>query len=366
MTAGLVSVLINAINDNAIPRGPDRFLMELVPRMMAADPGLRVAIAVAPWQRILAQSVPCSRITWHVLRPPRRPVPRLIWQATGFVRFANAARPDVTFLPNLIWTPGLRSPSVVTAHDLLQFRAPRKFGVLKAMLLRPVIARALRRAGRVVAVSRFTAADVTAFARVAPSRLVTIPEGSPPPRTRPPGPPDKTFLFVGKIERTKGLGTLIAAFQRSEALRRAGYRLVIAGPDGNASAEVGRLIAKAPAGIERRGYVSEAELERLYLTCRAFVFLSEAEGFGLVLLEAMARGAPVIAARATALPEVVGEAGLLVPPGDVDATVAALERAAFDDALAGGMQAAGYARLEAFSWAVAGAAWAGLLREVAE
>lgn len=252
----------------------------------------------------------------------------------------------------------------MTAHDLLHFRHPEKFGVWKAWLLRKVIRRALRRSDAVIAVSAFTAGDVVRFGGADPARVVTIAEGGPVLQERT-GAAEKTFLFVGKLERTKGICDLIQAFRRSDRLAQAGFRLLIVGPDGNATGDVHRAMQGAGDRIQRLGFVDETALRALYLTCRGFVFPSVAEGFGLVVLEAMARGAPVIAADATSLPEVVGQAGLLVPPGDTRALTAALERLAFDDGLFATLQAAGYARLADFDWGRAGAATAAVLRRVA-
>jgi glycosyltransferase involved in cell wall biosynthesis len=358
-------VLVNAINDNVVPRGPDRYLLELMPRMLAADPGLFLKVLHGPWQSAFAGAVPGPRVEMRSVPAPRSPARRLLWQATAFPRLANRSGAAVTFLPNLIWAPGLRMASVVTAHDLLHFRHPEKFGRFKAALLRRVIRRAIGAADRVIAVSAFTAADVARFGGADRARIVTIPEGAPAAEHRLGEAPGRFFLFVGKIERSKGIVDLIAAVRGSERLARAGFRLVLAGPDGNAAEDVARAVRGAEALIERRGFVPEEELRRLYATCRGFAFPSVAEGFGLVVLEAMARGAPVIAARATALPEVVGEAGLLVEPGDVVGLRAAIERLAFDDALFDTLQRAGYERLAAFSWERAGAETAALLREVA-
>jgi glycosyltransferase involved in cell wall biosynthesis len=361
----LLHVLVNAINDNAVPRGPDRYLLELLPQMLAADDGLRITLAHAPWQVAMAGTDLGPRVRLLPCHPPRKPMPRLIWQAVQFPRIAKGVDADVTFLPNLIWTPGLRGPSVMTAHDLLHFRHPEKFGRLKAALLRQVIRRAIARADAVIAVSAFTAGDVVRFGRADAARVATITEGGPA-RVDRAGAAEKTFLFVGKLERSKGIADLVLAFRRSAVLAQAGFRLLIVGPDGNAAGDVAEAMRGADDRIARLGFVSDAALRDMYLTCRGFVFPSVAEGFGLVVLEAMAHGAPVIAADATSLPEVVGQAGVLVPPGDVEALQAALERLATDDALFLQLQAAGYARLGDFSWQRAGAATAALLRRVAQ
>ncbi|TVQ55521.1 MAG: glycosyltransferase family 1 protein [Rhodobacteraceae bacterium] len=358
-------VLVNAINDNAEPRGPDRYLEALLLRFAAMPEGPEIVLAHAPWQRLFARLEGLPRLTRRVIAAPRRPAPRLLWQAAVFPALATRLSPDVVFLPNMLWTPGLRRPCVVTAHDLLHFRTPEKFGALKARLLRPVIRAALRRADAVIAVSAFTANDARRFAAVPAARLHVIPEGGPAPRERrrPLGEP--FLLFVGKIERSKNADGLARAFLRSEALRAANVRLVIAGPDGNGAADLAPLLAEAGPRIERVGFVDEAALERLYLTCRAFAFPSVAEGFGLVLLEAMAHGAPVVAAAATSLPEVAGDAALLVPPGDEAALADALEAVALDDALALDLAARGRARLSAFCWDRAAAQTLAVLRGAA-
>jgi glycosyltransferase involved in cell wall biosynthesis len=358
-------VLIDAVNGNVAPRGPDRYLLELVPHLLAADPGLRLTILHGRWQTAFRETRSGPRLTMRCVPAPRAATLRVLWHAVAFARLANATDAAVVFLPNLIWAPGLQAPTVVTAHDLLHFRHPEKFGRVKALLLRSVIRRAIRAADRLIAVSDFTAADALSFGRASPHRLSVIREGGPEPEARGHGAADRFFLFVGKLERSKGVDDLVAAFRGSERLKRAGFRLVLVGPDGNAAAEVARACRGAEGLIERRGFVSESDLQALYLSCRGFAFPSVAEGFGLVVLEAMARGAPVIAARATSLPEVVGEAGLLVPPGDVPALREALERLAFDDGLFARLQAAGLKRVSAFSWERAGRETAALFREVA-
>ncbi|MFX0540919.1 glycosyltransferase family 4 protein [Roseovarius sp. S4756] len=361
----MMRVLINAVNDNTLPRGPDRYLLELLPHLIAQD-DLSIDLAYAPWQTAFLELKPSVRLHLHCVKPPRRPAPRLLWQATVFPRFANRIAPDVTLLPNSLWTPGLRSPCIMVGHDFLQFRTPEKFGKTKAALLRWVIRRAVARADRVIAVSEFTARDAVMFAGARADQVVTIYQGGPEPEPQAIHQQrEKKFLFVAKLERSKGADTLIRAFRASSRLRESGFSLHIIGPDGNASSDLQTLLAKDPRGICRHGFVSDDALREAYRTCRGFVFPSVAEGFGLVLLEAMARGAPVIAARATSLPEVVGNAGLLVSPGDTRGLTEAMERLAFDDALFRKLQAEGFVRLADFRWAETGARTARLLREVA-
>ena len=184
----------------------------------------------------------------------------MVWHASVFPRIANRIGAAVVFLPNLIWAPGLKAPSVVTAHDLLHFRHPQKFGRLKAALLRHVIRWTISTANMVIAVSEFTAQDALRFGGASPARLVEISEGGPEAEGRGDEQVPGFFLFVGKIERSKGIDVLISAFRGSQRLAQAGYRLTIVGPDGNATEDVARATRGAEDRIDRRGFLPDEEL----------------------------------------------------------------------------------------------------------
>jgi glycosyltransferase involved in cell wall biosynthesis len=124
-----------------------------------------------------------------------------------------------------------------------------------------------------------------------------------------------------------------------EAARRAEARLVVAGD-----------YRGTPMGAELVGRVSDERLVELYQGASAFLDTSLYEGFGYQVLEAMACGAPVVASNTTSIPEVVGDAGLLCPPGDADAFADALRRVLNDDALAASLRARGLARAAEFTW----------------
>ena len=163
--------------------------------------------------------------------------------------------------------------------------------------------------------------------------------------------PRSYVLFVGTVEPRKGIDVLLAAHA---ALRRQGHpdlRLVVAGPPG-----WGETAPLEGPGVVAPGRIDEATLDALYRGAAGLAIPSRSEGFGLPALEAMARGCPVVASDAGALPEVVGDAGLLVPPGDADALAAALDRLLTDDALAASLGAAGHRRAATFTWSACVAA----------
>ncbi len=346
-------VLIDAINDNAEIRGPDRYLLGLLEGLAEIDRGNRYTICHAPWQKAFAAAALPDNFTTVCLQPPRHRIARVAWHAAVFPFWVRRLKPDVVHLPNIIFAPRLGCPVVMTVHDLAHFRFPEKFGPIRGRLQRGLIRAALRACDSTIAVSDYTREDMGRFAGYPAARITVIHEGGPAPQVRdaPASGDRKFFLYVGVIERSKNVEQLVVEFSESDALRRMGYELWIVGRPGNAAARVERLIAERADGrVHLKGFVSEAELEACYRTCTAMVFPSLVEGFGLVLLEAMAWGAPLVAMNTSAIPEVVGDAGILVEPAEAGGIRRAMERLAGDAALCRGLQERGYARLQQFSW----------------
>ena len=160
------------------------------------------------------------------------------------------------------------------------------------------------------------------------------------------------LLFVGTIEPRKNVGGLLDAYARLLARRANVPRLVIAG---RAEADAGAVLAamnQPPlAGhVEYRGYVPTEEREALFKGAQAFVLPSFEEGFGIPALEAMSAGVPVVVSNRGALPEVVGDAGLLIDPDDAESLAAALERLADDPDLRATCARRGLDRARQFTW----------------
>jgi glycosyltransferase involved in cell wall biosynthesis len=261
--------------------------------------------------------------------------------------------------------------SVFTLHDTAYQLYPRYHLPRNRLFLRLMMPRFLRRADAVIAVSEATRRDAQRFYRLNPAKVHVIPEGVEPrfrPLTDPArldevraryDLPPRYILCVSTIEPRKNLTTLLEAYA---ALLRAGQAqgpdeagLVLVGGKGWLFAEFfERLRALGLEGkVRLPGYVPEADLPAILGGATVFAYPSRFEGFGLPPLEAMACGVPVVCSNASSLPEVVGDAGLLLPPDDAGAWTEALGRMLKDEPLRGELSARGLARARGFTWEAA-------------
>jgi glycosyltransferase involved in cell wall biosynthesis len=191
---------------------------------------------------------------------------------------------------------------------------------------------------------------VEEFLAVEPSRIRVIPHGvHVPPEAAQNTSRQDLVLFVGAIQRRKNVARLVRAFERMPA----SWRLALAGAaDGFGAAEELHAVESSPrrSDIDVLGYVTQTELEALYRRARIFAFPSLDEGFGMPVLDAMANSVPVITSQRSALPEVAGDAALLVNPDDPEEIAAALVRLASDEALCDDLARRGRDRALQFSW----------------
>jgi glycosyltransferase involved in cell wall biosynthesis len=241
-----------------------------------------------------------------------------------------------------------RCPLAVTVHDLIPWAwgGPRMRG--ERLRFWPG-KRLLRSADVVLAVSQATAADAERIVGVDPRRIRVVPEAADVAFKPTPGARERVLerwgveagylLFVGALDARKDPASLLRAWAAAREIRPE-LKLVVAG-------DPGRQAPPTMPDARLLGRVDDAELADLYTAAGCFVFPSRYEGFGLPCLEAMACGCPVAAFRNSSLPEVVGEAGMLVDDGDAEALGRA---AATMSAEPERWRRAGLERAKAFSW----------------
>ena len=239
--------------------------------------------------------------------------------------------------------------TVSTFHDLFVITGEYSTSEFRARFTEQARL-AARRSDLIIAISRFTAGQVEEFLGVEPSRIRVIPHGVHVPSVeRQNTSRQNLVLFVGAIQRRKNVWNLVRAFERMPA----SWRLALAGAaDGFGAAEELRAVESSPrkADIDVLGYVTAVELETLYRRARIFAFPSLDEGFGMPVLDAMANSVPVITSRRSALPEVAGDAALLVNPDDPEEIANALVHLASDPGLCDDLARRGRERALQFSW----------------
>jgi glycosyltransferase involved in cell wall biosynthesis len=336
---------------------------ELIPALLAEAPrGMRftafvnreaAAAAGGPWGELLpAVTVPVNarnRVHWVFGEQALLP--------------ALAAREGVDLVHSLASTAPLRGRfrRVVTVHDLIYARFPEAHAGIRDKGMSVLVPWAARRSHRVIADSQSTRNDLVGLPGVSADRIDVVPLG------------------LGTVRREAPLAEreVRARFDLSE--RRVVLSLSAKRPHKNLLALIGALARVPPEGrpvlvlpgystayeqqlrerarelgvdgdVRFPAWVSAAELEGLWQVARAFVFPSLYEGFGLPVLEAMARGVPVACSNASSLPEVAGDGALLFDPHSEPAIAQALERLLDDDALRARLRARGTARAEQFTW----------------
>jgi alpha-1,3-rhamnosyl/mannosyltransferase len=265
-------------------------------------------------------------------------------------------------MPYLAFPPGGRGAvrAVVTIHDLIPLLfpqyTPRALKTRFLPVFRFVLREASRRAARILVPSRSTAEDVLRELHIPAGRrgdIVVTPEAAnpayrPDPAVRPQGP---VVLFVGRRDPYKNLPALVRAFARVVREVPAARLVVVGPPDPRyPGAEAAAREVRLGGAIEWRGYVDGPGLVRAYREASVFALPSRYEGFGLPVLEAMACGTPVVCGNGSSLPEVAGDAALLVPPDDEGEIAAALVRVLTDPVFAGGLRDRGLRRAAQFSW----------------
>ncbi|MCC7355735.1 MAG: glycosyltransferase family 4 protein [Anaerolineae bacterium] len=255
-----------------------------------------------------------------------------------------------------------RARSVFTLHDLAFRFYPETHTALNRWFLNVMMPRFLRSADAVIAVSEHTKRDAVRAYEIDEAKVRVIYEGVHP-RFRPADPeameavrrkyglPDRFILSVGTIEPRKNLDTLLAAYRLLRGQGTA-HKLVVVGKKGWLYEGFFRRLREL--GLEGEvifpGFIPDNDLPAFYSSAELFAFPSLYEGFGLPPLEAMACGAPVVCADSSSLPEVVGDAALLLPPLDVVAWAEAMRRLACDADLRATLRARGPARARRFSW----------------
>jgi glycosyltransferase involved in cell wall biosynthesis len=267
------------------------------------------------------------------------PILNILWHQTVLLLRLLLLKPDILFIPNHLLVLFKVCPTVVTIHDLIEFNIQNKFNKLRTLYRRFIMPITARRADWIITVSENSKKDIIKYFRVDAKKIIVIPNGvassfRPLDKKRCKSElacrytlPEQFILYVGTLDHPgKNSVGLINAFDLLIRKYNLTHGLVLIGRPGfGYEAIIQRIeILNLKDKIVMTGYVPDEDLPLFYNAADVFVFPSFYEGFGLPVIEAMSCGTAVVASNSSSLPEVIGDAGLIVNANDTDEIAGAI------------------------------------------
>jgi glycosyltransferase involved in cell wall biosynthesis len=364
MKIGILAQLLS-FNEGYRQAGVSRYieyLLRYLPEEI--DPSNELTVFTGSGARNLARvnQLP-STLRWKWTRWPTNRVPvRILWEQLAAPLVAYSQEMDLLHAPVNVAPFLSRTPIIVTIHDLAFFEYPGQYPGFQRRYLAAMTRASTHRAAKVITVSSFTGADVAERLDVPESKIVAVPNGVDEAFYPRAGTdeltrfreeqrlPDQFLLFVGTLQPRKNLIGLLRAYAMLSESER--IPLFVVGGAGwmyaNIFEEVQRLGISDEVWFP--GYAASEMLPLWYSAATAFIYPSFYEGFGLPVLEAMACGTPVVTSDRTSLPEVAGDAGLLVDPDDPEDISEAIRTLLTDDTRREQLAQRGLERARQFTW----------------
>lgn len=353
-----IRLCVNGMTNNGEIRGPVRYIYELVRRLDTKY--FDIILVAGVWQKEIYRELESSiRVLYFSVNQGQWS--RAVFFAVAMPRILRENAIDVYHLPDTNPLPlGFSGAKVVsTIHDTAEFVVPYRFGRLRSLYRIAVQRIQALRSDRLITVSHSSKADLVKYLGIKAERIEVIHNGATAlvaadiangPTFRRSG--ILSVLYVGVLENGKNVERLVAAFGSLPRNVRDSSYLYLVGRKGNALSRICETITQfgIQSQVEMLGYVDDQTLAALYRDASIFAYVSEYEGFGFPVVEAMLRGLPVLTSNRSSLPEVAGSAALIVET-DVPSISRGLERLLTDEDLRKELTRKGQARAAEFDWA---------------
>lgn len=340
--------------------GPETYERCLVKGLADVDKDNEYHVYGFSDRAIDAIRVPNENFVFHRLRPAARWISLPLSLPLKLV-FDKVEAYHATFVPALYAT----IPCIFTMHDVTPFTHPEYYPPDIRSRLVPLIRRGIRSAERIVCISEHCRNTTQELFGVHDDRLDVVHHGVDPsvkPVSRPkamailaekfPHIRNPFILYLGKLDARKNVIGLIEAYARLKREYSGVVDLVLAGRRHGEGRAIDEAISRLglQASVIELGYVDDVERSALYCGAEIFAFPSFWEGFGLPILEAMVCGTPVVTSNVSCLPEVAGDAAILVDPARAEDIAAGMYKLLTDDSLRQQLVKAGYKRAASFNW----------------
>ncbi|MCK4918786.1 MAG: glycosyltransferase family 4 protein [Candidatus Pacebacteria bacterium] len=282
-----------------------------------------------------------------------------LWTQLGLSKEMRKNSVDVLFIPAHSIPFVHPKNTIVTIHGLEFKYFPENYSWKERMMLEFNTLLAVKWSKKIIVPSESTKRDLMKFYKVSSERIKVIYHGVssiqyPVSSIKNRDKDGSNILFIGRLERRKNIVNLINAFNlfKDKNINNKNCKLILVGKKGFGFEEIQLVINQSSykKDIIVKGYVSEAEKTELYQNASLFVLISFYEGFGLPILEAMSHGVPVICSNVSSLPEITGEAGLMVNPNDVKEVAEGFEKIICNQDVKNDMIKKGYENTRKFSW----------------
>lgn len=359
------SLLVNLATLSVQPTGLTTYSKNLFPYLRSLDPTLLVSSVFMESAAQVIDQQQCYQIPAGMTsdQGSKGHLKRLTWIQTQLPKIYQQLAANLLFSPVPEAPLAANCRHIVTVHDLIPLRFPQRFSPLTSYH-RYYVPRVLNQAEHIICNSQATAEDISQFHQISASKITPIPLAYDANHFRFLNLPTQNyFLYLGRLDPYKNVQRLIAAFAAMPD--RADYELWLVGPRDQRyvpALEQQIQTLELTDRVKFLDYVAYDQLPTVINQAIALVFPSLWEGFGLPVLEAMACGTPVIASNLSSIPEVTGDAALLIDPADVSAISQAMMTLARDAGACAELRRAGLVRSTQFSWEYTGQATIDVLR----
>ncbi len=346
--------------------GAERYTQNIIRHLIAADPRNVYYLVLSKVNQAFygSDQENAHNLVWG--GNTRNKLIRILGEQAYLPRLVRKKGLDLLFSPCNIGPRRVSVPMVITLFDLHWLRFPELFSPLRLAYLRRALTWSARKAEAILTISENSKKDLIKLLGIPEEKITVTYPGLDPIFDKAPSPEEhaalrKTFglgerfiLFVGQLHRRKNALGLIRAFQRLKEQGPLEHQLVLAGGEGDGSTEIRDYIRQQPQGeIIVTGCIPDEAIRTLYHQAACLVYPSLYEGFGLPVLEAMACGCPVITSNVSSLPEVAGEAALLIDPRRIETITTALASLLTNPGLSQSLIRKGFEQARRFTWEAA-------------